>query len=69
MNHDQMVPPRVDDVIHHTDMESRLLRVVETLAEEVHSGENPPVKLGPLTQFERDLGFDSLMRAELLGRI
>jgi acyl-CoA synthetase (AMP-forming)/AMP-acid ligase II/acyl carrier protein len=64
-----MVPPRVDDVIHHTDMESRLLRVVETLAEEVHSGENPPVKLGPLTQFERDLGFDSLMRAELLGRI
>ena len=49
--------------------ESRLLALVEGLAAELHGegGAGPHVTLD--TQFEHDLGFDSLARAELFARV
>lgn len=51
------------------DAESKLLTLVRALAQELH-GEGPAYPKVTLdAQFERDLGFDSLARAELLARI
>ena len=46
---------------------ARLLRVLGTLVEEMHPGGGCPVSLH--SHLERDLGLDSLARAELLLRL
>lgn len=58
-----------DPVVNDAAAADRLLALVGALAEEMHAGEpaSGPVALD--TQFERDLGFDSLARAELMTRI
>ena len=48
---------------------ARLLRLVDTLAAELHEDVPHPVHVSMTTQLERDLGFDSLARAELAERI
>ncbi|WP_321937751.1 AMP-binding protein [Paraburkholderia sp. J8-2] len=47
----------------------RLLRLVDSLAAELHGEALHPVRVSMTTQLERDLGFDSLARAELAERI
>ncbi|WP_321915699.1 MULTISPECIES: AMP-binding protein [unclassified Paraburkholderia] len=47
----------------------RLLRLVDTLAAELHGEARHPARVSMTTQLERDLGFDSLARAELAERI
>ncbi|MDQ7976845.1 AMP-binding protein [Paraburkholderia sp. SARCC-3016] len=60
------------------DARTKLLDIVRTLADESRAAEangdaaarhGSPVQVTLDTQFERDLGFDSLVRAELLTRI
>lgn len=48
---------------------ARLLRLIDTLAAELHGEAPHPVRVSMTTQLERDLGFDSLARAELAERI
>ena len=48
---------------------TRLLRLVDALAAELHGEAPHPVRALMTTQLERDLGFDSLARAELAERI
>ncbi|WP_321924604.1 AMP-binding protein [Paraburkholderia guartelaensis] len=47
----------------------RLLRLVDTLATELHGEAQHRDRVSMTTQLERDLGFDSLARAELAERI
>jgi 1-acyl-sn-glycerol-3-phosphate acyltransferase len=49
------------------DRPSELQGITEGLCQEVHAGSRPPVRLDSL--LERDLGLDSLARAELLLRV
>ncbi|SDC87875.1 AMP-binding protein [Paraburkholderia lycopersici] len=48
---------------------ARLMRLIETLAAELHGEGHRPGRVSMTTQLERDLGFDSLARAELAERI
>ncbi|WP_343676521.1 AMP-binding protein [Paraburkholderia heleia] len=48
---------------------ARLLCLVDTLAAELHTDAPHAVRVSMMTQLERDLGFDSLARAELAERI
>ena len=50
-----------------SDIAARLLRVVERLRDETHPGRTHPVRLE--SSLERELGFDSLARSELLLRL
>ncbi len=55
--------------VEASSLSERLIGVVETLVEE-SQGKRPPAGSVTLdSQFERDLGFDSLTRAELLSRV
>lgn len=49
--------------------DARLLAIVRTLSRELHGDTSGYVEPTLDADFERDLGFDSLARAELLGRI
>ncbi|TAM04410.1 MAG: fatty acyl-AMP ligase [Paraburkholderia sp.] len=48
---------------------ARLLSLVDTLVAELHGEAPHPVRVSMTAQLERDLGFDSLARAELAERI
>ena len=48
---------------------SRLLALVQALADELHGEGGAGAQVTLDTQFERDLGFDSLARAELFARV
>jgi fatty-acyl-CoA synthase len=48
---------------------ARLLHLIDELAVELHGESRRPGHVSMTTQFERDLGFDSLARAELADRI
>lgn len=50
-------------------MQAQLLQLVEDLARETQPGRELDVSVGPRTRLDRDLGLDSLARAELLVRI
>ncbi|WP_250441744.1 AMP-binding protein [Caballeronia sp. AZ1_KS37] len=50
-------------------MGERLIDIVESLVAETHDMRAPASHVAMDSQFERDLGFDSLTRAELLSRI
>ncbi|WP_277184195.1 acyl carrier protein [Caballeronia sp. BR00000012568055] len=47
----------------------RLIHIVESLVAETHGMRAAASDITMDSQFERDLGFDSLTRAELLSRI
>ncbi|NLP64703.1 acyl carrier protein [Paraburkholderia sacchari] len=48
---------------------ARLLCLVDTLAAQLHADAPHPARASMMTRLERDLGFDSLARAELAERI
>jgi 1-acyl-sn-glycerol-3-phosphate acyltransferase len=58
------VPPGVAG-----DIDDRTLGVVADLAREVHAGTGTGARIGLDSKLERDIGFDSLERAELLLRL
>ncbi len=50
-------------------MQDRLLQLVEELVRETQPGRAQDISIGPKTRLDRDLGLDSLARAELLVRM
>lgn len=62
--------PLPDDTRDTRDARAaRLVRLVDTLAAELHGEGHHPGRVSMTTQLERDLGLDSLARAELAERI
>ena len=59
----------IDQLVDTTHLAAEVLGVVTTLFAETHAGATQPVSVYLDSQFERDLGFDSLARAELFNRI
>src|SRR5581483_4414336 len=51
------------------DAQARLLLVVSGLADELRGDDSAHARVELDSDFERDLGFDSLARAELLARV
>ncbi|MFX1764966.1 AMP-binding protein [Paraburkholderia sp. A1RI-2L] len=64
-----MNPQPHDDRDIEDSRAARIVRLVDTLAGELHGEGHPPGRLSMTTHLERDLGFDSLARAELAERI
>lgn len=58
-----------DPVVNDPTTSNRLLEIIDILAREMHADEHALGQVKLDTQFERDPGFDSLTRAQLLARI
>lgn len=69
MTHETHIEPKPAVGAGEAADEARLLTLVAALADELHGDDSPYPEVTLDTQFERDLGFDSLARAELLARI